>query len=161
MDSAGHAVAARGEWGWGEQRVLRGGRAPGQERFPGPPAPCRFLPRPGESRYLGRGKAPQHRAAAPPALPAPGDSRFHPAGVVPCGRAKAGQYLPSGKGKCSPLSQHEWLKLAAYCTAPQWVPVGLPSLPPHSPPPPAPTAEWTHHPEQVEGGSPVPSTEGK
>lgn len=56
----------------GGQRVLGGGRAPGRERFPGTPAPCRFLPLLGDVGYLGRGKDPQHRAAAPPALPAPG-----------------------------------------------------------------------------------------
>lgn len=149
-------MAAGGEWGWGGSGYWGGGRAPGRECFPGAPAPCRSLPHPRDSGYLGRDKALRHRAAAPSLCRLPGDCRSHLSGAVPRGRAEAGQYLPSGRGKHSPLSQHEWLKLAAYCTASQWVPAGLPSLPPH-PPPPAPTIEWIHHLEQVEGGSPPAS----
>lgn len=93
MDSAGHAVAAGGEWGWGRALGIGGGKAPGQERFPGPPAPCCFLPHPGDSGYLGRGKAPQHKAAAPPALLAPRGLQIPPSrSCAP--RQSLGQSVP-------------------------------------------------------------------
>lgn len=107
----------------GGQRVLGGGRAPRRECFLGAPAPCRFLPHSGDNRYLGRGKAPKHRAAVPR-----GTANSTRLELCPAAELRPVSTCPPGGEKCSHLSQYEWLKLAAYCTASQWVPASLPSL---------------------------------